>query len=128
MKHKTSSCVINIFFILTIFLPGCAFNHIRADLTKIRSKTSTEPNQSNDSASPTGRIFTLAELATYDGQNGKPAYIAVDGIVYDVTDLRGWRKGEHQGNHKAGRDLTKELSNSPHGGIVIENLPVIGKL
>ena len=36
----------------------------------------------------TEKTFTLAQLAQYDGQNGQPAYVAVDGVVYDVTNSR----------------------------------------
>lgn len=37
--------------------------------------------------------LTLEELAAYDGKDGNPAYIAVDGVIYDVTDvsLERWR-------------------------------------
>jgi hypothetical protein len=35
--------------------------------------------------------FTLEELATYNGQNGQPAYIAVEGVVYDVSNSSRWK-------------------------------------
>lgn len=56
--------------------------------------------------------FTLDELKKYDGQNGNPAYAAVDGKVYDVTNAAQWKNGMHKG-YKAGRDLTKEIKVSP---------------
>ena len=31
------------------------------------------------------KIFTKNELAQYNGQNGQPAYVAVQGVVYDVS-------------------------------------------
>ena len=33
------------------------------------------------------KIFTEKELGKYDGQNGNPAYVAIDGVVYDVTNV-----------------------------------------
>ncbi len=32
------------------------------------------------------RKFTREELKKYDGKNGRPAYIAYKGKVYDVSD------------------------------------------
>jgi Predicted heme/steroid binding protein len=35
--------------------------------------------------------FTLEELKQYNGENGQPAYVAIDGIVYDVSmSILGW--------------------------------------
>ncbi len=45
------------------------------------------------------RKFTLEELRNYDGKDGRPAYIAYKGKVYDVTDDFLWAGGDHQGEH-----------------------------
>ena len=34
--------------------------------------------------------FNQTELAKYNGQGGQPAYVAVDGVVYDVTGVAAW--------------------------------------
>ena len=47
--------------------------------------------------------FTRTELAQYNGQNGKPAYVAVNNTVYDVTPV--FVQGKHF-THTAGQDLT----------------------
>lgn len=57
--------------------------------------------------------LTLEELSAFDGSNGTRAYIAVDEIIYDVTDSSRWRNGRHNG-FQAGQDLTKQiLEDSP---------------
>ncbi len=72
--------------------------------------------------------FTLEELRNYDGQEGRPAYIAIDDVVYDVTNSKKWPKGIHH-NMKAGHDLTTAIKEmSPHGAGVVAHLPVVGKL
>jgi predicted heme/steroid binding protein len=68
------------------------------------------------------------ELARYDGEDGKPAYIAYRGLVYDVTDSFLWRAGRHQVLHEAGKDLTEELEDAPHGPDLLDRVPLIGKL
>ncbi len=75
--------------------------------------------------------FSINELAKYNGQNGSPAYIAVDGVVYDVSNDKHWKNGEHiptQGKLKAGVDASDIILKSPHGKEVLKELPVVGNL
>ncbi|WP_295731948.1 cytochrome b5 domain-containing protein [uncultured Limosilactobacillus sp.] len=74
------------------------------------------------------KIFTKGELATFNGKNGQPAYVAINGTVYDVSGKAAWQNGKHHGN-VAGQDLTETLFNkSPHKDQVLKGLPVVGKL
>ncbi len=68
------------------------------------------------------------ELKRYDGKEGRPAYIAYKGVVYDVTDNIHWEGGEHMGRLQAGRDLTPYLEEAPHGDEVFEELERVGNL
>lgn len=73
------------------------------------------------------KTFNQAELAKYDGQNGQPAYVAVDGVVYDVTGVAAWAGGKHHGN-LAGQELTAVIDGkSPHGRGVLKKLNVVGE-
>ncbi len=72
--------------------------------------------------------FTIEELKEYNGKNGKPAYIAYKGKVYDVTDDYLWTDGEHQGEHSAGADLTEEMSLAPHMEDVLERVKLVGTM
>lgn len=74
------------------------------------------------------RVFTVEELSQYDGKDGNPAYVAVDGVVYDVSDVEAWPDGEHQNGITAGNELSDEILESPHGKDVLENVPVVGTL
>lgn len=74
------------------------------------------------------QTFTFAELANFDGQSGRQAYVAVDGIVYDVTNASNWNNGMHNGVRLAGTDATQAIMSSPHGKSVLSGLPVVGKL
>lgn len=77
---------------------------------------------------PEERAFTVEELAQYDGSNGKLAYVAVNGIVYDVSLEAAWGGGTHFSLY-AGKDLTDQF-NRCHGGEleVLRNLPKVGIL
>jgi predicted heme/steroid binding protein len=80
-----------------------------------------------DTSKSVEKIFTLEELATFNGKDGKSSYVAVDGVVYDLTNSKTWKNGVHHGI-KAGTDASKKIQSSPHGKKVISKLPVVGKL
>jgi predicted heme/steroid binding protein len=74
------------------------------------------------------RKFTREELKHFDGQNGRPAYVAFKGIVYDVSTSYHWQNGRHWVLHSAGNDLTRELEQAPHGIGLLQIFPVAGEL
>lgn len=71
--------------------------------------------------------ITAEELAKFDGRDGRPAYVAYKGTVYDVTESAMWGGGDHEGMHVAGKDLTVEHGDAPHDELVID-FPVVGTL
>lgn len=72
--------------------------------------------------------MTIAELAKYDGLAGRAAYVAVGGVIYDVSTSQFWKESDQEKGHQAGRDLTEELKSAPHLKAVIERSPVVGKI
>lgn len=72
--------------------------------------------------------ITPEQLAHFDGQEGRPAHIAYQGSIYDVTSSRLWKNGSHMMKHAAGNDLTSLLSTAPHGEDKIVTLPVVSML
>ena len=83
--------------------------------------------------SPTGTpepepltYFTLEQLAQYDGKNGALAYVAVNGVVYNVSNNRLWAGGNHFWGLSAGRDLSAEFASCHPGAMVLSVLPVVG--
>jgi predicted heme/steroid binding protein len=60
------------------------------------------------------RKISKQELEENNGKDGKPAYFAYKGKVYEVTDSAMWLDGEHMGMHQAGKDLTDDLDMAPH--------------
>ena len=72
--------------------------------------------------------LTISDLAMYDGKNGNKAYIAVDSVIYDVSNSKSWKNGEHKMGTKAGLDHSERIMKSPHGKNVIKKLKVVGKL
>jgi len=72
--------------------------------------------------------MTIEELARYNGKNGQPAYVAVAGTIYDVSESPMWKDGLHTNAHQAGADLTEELKTAPHISAVIERFPCVGHL
>ncbi|MGD6806205.1 MAG: cytochrome b5 domain-containing protein [Candidatus Bathyarchaeia archaeon] len=71
---------------------------------------------------------TQEELARNDGKDGRPAWVAYKGKVYDVTESTFWMEGEHMGMHNAGRDLTEDLDMAPHSDDKFSEVKLIGDL
>lgn len=90
--------------------------------TEIPDPTEEIPNSTEEQLIE----LTLEELSNYNGKDGKPAYIAVQGFIYDVTNSSLWRNGQHNG-FEAGQDLTDIIINqSPHGLSTLSRVPKIG--
>lgn len=75
-----------------------------------------------------GGDMTPGQLSLCDGKEGRPAYIAYNGTIYDVASSRLWGGGEHMKRHHAGADLTAILKQAPHGEDKILAMPVAGRL
>lgn len=115
MGHK--AIIIVVIFVCLSILAVCLY-YTNGSLT------ATPQNQAQRAAQINARVFTLQELSKFDGQNGHPAYIAINGIVYDVTKVRKWKNGEHKG-FSAGKDLTADF---PHKASILARVPIVGKL
>jgi predicted heme/steroid binding protein/uncharacterized membrane protein len=74
------------------------------------------------------RQYTEAELAEFDGKEGKPIYIAHQGRIYDVSESKLWRGGRHMKRHGAGADLTTDIQAAPHDADVLTRYPQVGTL
>jgi predicted heme/steroid binding protein len=72
--------------------------------------------------------FTSEELAKFDGKEGRPAYVAVHGFIYDVTAYIAttWAGGIHF-DIMAGTDASDEFD-ACHNHAILEKLGIVGKL
>lgn len=90
------------------------------------------PTGSTPTTPPPTKVFTSAELAKYTGKGGQPAYVAVDGIVYDVSGSKFFPNGVHQvceGESAAGHDLSDEMGDAPPGmRQMLLRFPVVGTM
>jgi predicted heme/steroid binding protein/uncharacterized membrane protein len=89
---------------------------------KLRKQKTLSPAMDADSA------CTVDALCQFDGKDGRPAYIAYQGAIYDVSKSRLWKNGSHLTKHAAGSDLTDILKNAPHGEDRILAMPKVGIL
>ena len=72
-------------------------------------------------------IISREELKKNDGKDGKPAFVAINGEVYDLAASPLWKDGEHMGEHYAGGDLTEALRRAPHGTEKLEPYQKVGE-
>lgn len=114
---------------VALLFTGCASSKTSslASSAETSAVVSADTSSTTSTASTAQKKFTVTELADYNGLNGKSAYIAVDGIVYDVTNVKEWANGTHQ-DYAAGLDLTKEIKAAPHGVAQLDGVPFVGTL
>jgi predicted heme/steroid binding protein len=74
---------------------------------------------------PEDGVFDPQTLSSFDGREGRRAFIAYKNTVYDVTGLRLWKTGTHM-KHLAGSNLTEALPRAPHGEEKLEALKAVG--
>jgi predicted heme/steroid binding protein/uncharacterized membrane protein len=74
------------------------------------------------------RQITGDELKKCDGKEGRPAWVAFRGKVYDVSSSQRWAGGFHMKRHQVGQDLTSEFAAAPHDEKVFQRFPVVGTL
>ena len=72
--------------------------------------------------------FDIAELEKFDGNNGRPVFVAHKGKVYDVSNSKLWKNGLHMKRHHAGQDLTADIQGAPHEPDVLDRYPQVGTL
>jgi predicted heme/steroid binding protein len=108
------------------------FKHLGEGRFTLLEKDAKEVAAPDTHATSLGKLktFTAEELEEYDGKNGKPAYVAYQGKVYDFSQSGRWVMGNHVGRHQAGTEITEELEFAPHGDEVLErkNIKHVGKL
>ena len=91
------------------------------------SSTAASTTTAASNSTTAEKTFTAAQLSEFNGQNGKAAYVAVHGIVYDLSSVPQWRGGQHKG-FSAGKDLTTEFDTaSPHNISQFDGVPIVGK-
>ena len=105
---------------LILILAGYALYRLFAnDLMKKKKENKQESAAENERKVAAGELVKDPECG---------AYVAVDGIIYDMTDSAAWKNGDHNG-FEAGKDLTDAIKNqSPHGVGNLARVPVVGKL
>jgi predicted heme/steroid binding protein len=119
--------------VISLALAGLVVLAFMAGCGGSTTSTTTAPKKTSTSSTPaSGKTFTVEELAKSNGQNGQPAYIAVDGVVYDVTGSSFWAGGNHSvcpQNSMAGKDLSEAIKSAPpRMRSNLERFPVVGSL
>jgi predicted heme/steroid binding protein len=72
-------------------------------------------------------VYTRSQLALRNGQDKPEVWVALNGLIYNVSLSRLWKNGKHY-EHWAGQDLTDELKDAPHTEKVFDKFTVIGVL
>lgn len=92
--------------------------------TATTANSSSNGNPATSTPTTTQQIFTKDTLSVYNGQNGQPSYVAIDGKVYDVSEL--FINGTHYGCN-AGADVTSAFAaEKKHKQVILDNYQIVG--
>ena len=94
----------------------------------ILALTSFKLNESEDvqqTITKADKIFTDETIKEYNGKNGNPAYVAINGVVYDISDKKLLR-GSLRRDLRPGVDATRFAKRDPRTLAQIKDLPVVG--
>lgn len=72
------------------------------------------------------KIYTPEEMSAADGKEGRPALVAIEGKVYDISSSKRWISGMHMNRHHAGMDLTNDIASAPHGVDIVSRFECVG--
>ena len=123
-KNSLGSLLIGVLLVAAVVGAFIFFRppSLAGDRAKLDAPLSAAQQQQADA-----RTITMAEVEANDGLEGRPAWIAVNGIVFDVSESAGWEDGEHRGV-RAGTDGTDLFVSSPHGYDFMARTPILGRL
>lgn len=137
MISESENCIDLLYVTPCLFTRNMLLFQLRTKMDEIGFLSSIICNKTNQIASstiespqqvqPVLRDFTLQELEKYNGKDGNAAYVAVNGVVYDVTNNAAWAAASHFGL-MAGKDLTSEFTSCHAGQPILSKLKIVGKI
>ncbi|UZQ48886.1 cytochrome b5 domain-containing protein [Clostridium kluyveri] len=125
MKQR-SYLIIFIVLSMAFFITGCT---VKTKQTTDCDMTGSMSTEADCDMNNSPKVFTLAELAKYNGENGKTVYIGVNSVVYDVTSYDNWQEQlfpSSKDSIAAGRDLSQYVTNIETSKKLLDNLPRVG--
>lgn len=132
-RYFASTVLVLIITVIALLTTACGGAGSTTTMSTTASTAATTVPGTTTTATPgstvtaPGQTFNAAQLAEFDGKDGRKAYVAVDGIVYDVTAVPQWAGGMHNNNRlAAGKELSQDILSSPHGKDVLADLPKVG--
>jgi len=129
INNKIIVIAVILLVISGLFFSGCASEQQTVPpATEPAEEPAAEDEPVLEEEEEEEQLFTMEEIATFDGQDGRPAYIVVNGVVYDVTGVSQWRSGTHFG-FSAGTDVTEALAGAaPHGSGMLNQAEIVGRI
>lgn len=128
MMRQINHYINSLYFSPCVYTRNIVLNQLRNRMQLLNNYILQQNNITLVAENINQRTFTIEELAKFNGKDGNRAYIAVNGVVYDVTDNAAWAAATHFGL-SAGKDLTNEFASCHRGQQQILNmLNVVGRL
>jgi predicted heme/steroid binding protein len=138
MRRMPATAILALLLIAVVGIAACGSEDVATTIATGAPTTGSAPTGATTTGSVStqttaqAEVFTLNELARFDGSDGRAAYVAVDGVVYDVSASARWSGGTHNAcglGAMAGQDLSELITKAP-GNMrsLLAKMPVVGTL
>jgi predicted heme/steroid binding protein len=138
MRKMPATATMALLLIAIVGIAACGSEDVATTIATGAPTTGSAPTGATTTGSVSTQttaqteVFTLNELARFDGSDGRAAYVAVDGVVYDVSASARWSGGTHSACNlgaMAGQDLSELIAKAP-GTMrsLLAKMPVVGTL
>ena len=138
MRKMPATAILLLLLIALVGIAACGSEDVATTIATGAPTTGSAPTGATTTGpvstqtTAQAEVFTLTELAQFDGSDGRAAYVAVDGVVYDVSASARWSGGRHSACNlgaMAGQDLSELIARAP-GNMrsLLAKMPVVGTL
>ena len=127
LVSESKKCINQLFLVQCIYPRNLLLSKLKSKMEELDRLCNMVNDEIPEKQEQRQKDFTQEELSKHTGKDGNPAFVAVNGIVYDVTNNAVWAAATHFGL-TAGKDLSGAFASCHVDKTILSKLISVGKL